>query len=76
MGEGIEKGLSAVEDAGSGGELDGYALFHASRADLLRRLRRFPEAAEAYRRALELTTNRVERRYLRRRLDEVETQRN
>ncbi|HEX5036192.1 MAG TPA: RNA polymerase sigma factor [bacterium] len=76
MGQGLEEGLEAVEAAGTGGALDAYPLFHASRADLLRRLRRFPEAAEAYRRALELTTNRVERRYLRRRLDEVEMQRN
>jgi RNA polymerase sigma-70 factor, ECF subfamily len=71
MGEGFERGLALVDDANASGELDDYALFHASRADLFRRLKRFPEAVSAYTRALELTTNRVERRYLRRRLAEV-----
>lgn len=69
MSEGYEKGLALVEDAGKSGELEEYPLFHAARADLLRRLGRVKEAASAYARALELTTNRVERRYLRRRLD-------
>jgi RNA polymerase sigma-70 factor (ECF subfamily) len=50
------------------GELDGYHLFHAARADLLRRMDRRTDAAEAYRRALELATNAVERAYLERRL--------
>jgi predicted RNA polymerase sigma factor len=53
------------------GKLDQYYLFHASRADLLRRLKRFQEAAMAYSRALTLTTNQVEPRYVRRRLSEV-----
>jgi RNA polymerase sigma-70 factor (ECF subfamily) len=52
-------------------ELDGYHLFHAARADLLRRLRRTPEAADAYRRALELATNPAEQMFLRRRLAEI-----
>ncbi len=72
MGEGLQEGLRLVEGVGASGDLEHYPLFHASRADLLRRLGRFPEAASAYARALELTTNRVERRYLRRRLDEVD----
>ncbi len=45
-------------------ELDGYHLFHAARADLLRRLDRGPEATAAYRRALELATNPAERSFL------------
>ena len=51
--------------------LDGYHLFHAARADLFRRLERSEEAAEAYRRALELTTNAYEIRFLEQRLAEV-----
>jgi len=51
--------------------LEGYHLFHATRADLLRRLERHTEAAVAYRRALELVTNPIERAYLERRLAEV-----
>ena len=52
-------------------DLEGYHLLHAARADLLRRLERPEEAAEAYRRALELTANESESRYLERRLLEV-----
>ena len=52
-------------------ELDGYHLFHAARADLLRRMGRRAEAAAAYERALGLTANAVVRRFLRRRLEEV-----
>ncbi|HSK36773.1 MAG TPA: DUF6596 domain-containing protein, partial [Actinomycetota bacterium] len=54
------------------GALDGYHLFHAARADLLRRLGRGAEAAAAYRRALELTANPVEQAFLTRRLAEVD----
>src|SRR5262245_40862001 len=45
--------------------------YHASRADLLRRLSRFDEATAAYETALSLTTNRVEQNYIRRRLAEM-----
>ena len=69
--EGLETGLRMIDELGSSGDLDSYYLFHAARADILRRLGRSPEAAEAYRRALSLTANAVERRYLRRRLHEV-----
>ena len=69
MGEGLEKGLAQVEELSS--ELDDYYLFHAARADLLRRLGRSAPALEAYQRALALTTNAVERRYLRRRMNEL-----
>jgi RNA polymerase sigma-70 factor, ECF subfamily len=71
MSEGIEKGLQRVDEIGAEGALDDYHLFHAARADLLRRLGRKPEAIKAYSRALELTRNPVEQNYLRRRLIEL-----
>jgi RNA polymerase sigma-70 factor, ECF subfamily len=71
MSEGFQKGLTLVEEAGAGGALDHYYLYHAARADLLRRLNRQQEAAMAYSRALALTTNQVEQRYIRRRLSQV-----
>jgi RNA polymerase sigma-70 factor (ECF subfamily) len=49
-------------------DLDAYHLFHATRADLLRRLDRVSEAADAYRAALERTESPVEREFLQRRL--------
>ena len=64
----LEDGLELVDRLAG---LDGYHLLHAARADLLRRLDRRDEAAAAYRRALELTTNDAETRYLGRRLLEV-----
>jgi len=51
--------------------LDGYHLFHAARADLLRRLGRFAEAAIAYRAALARTQAAPEQRFLARRLTQV-----
>jgi RNA polymerase sigma-70 factor (ECF subfamily) len=71
MSEGVEKGLRLLEEAGVSGKLDHYYLFHASRADLLRRLSRSQEAASAYTRALALATNRVEQQYIRKRLIEL-----
>ena len=71
MSEGLETGLKQVEELGASGELNSYHLYHAARADLLRRLGRSQEAAHAYRQALALTANAVERRYLRRRLAEL-----
>ena len=67
MSEGPEHGLELI---GSIGGLDGYQPLHTARADLLRRLGRNGEAAEAYRQALELTGNPVERRFIERRLAE------
>jgi len=67
----LEAGLTLVEQAGSSGKLEGYYLFHAARAELLRRLKRPEQAAQAYRRALALATNHVEQQYLRRRLTEL-----
>jgi RNA polymerase sigma-70 factor (ECF subfamily) len=71
MGEDLSHGLSMINDLGASGELDGYYLFHAARADILRRLGQFKEAGDAYEKALELATNQVERNYLMRRLREV-----
>jgi RNA polymerase sigma-70 factor, ECF subfamily len=73
MAEGPEAGLGQADHLA--GRLDRYHLFHSARADLLRRLGRTSEAADAYERALTLTTNDVERRFLRRRLNEVQVQR-
>jgi RNA polymerase sigma-70 factor, ECF subfamily len=68
LGESLERGLLLIDDLSASGELDGYHLLDAARADLLRRLGRVSEAAEAYRRAIELAANSVEQDYLRRRL--------
>jgi RNA polymerase sigma-70 factor (ECF subfamily) len=51
--------------------LDGYYLAHAARADMLRRLGKSAESLEAYRRAYELSRLEPERRFLRRRIDEI-----
>ena len=64
----VDGGLELLNRIGG---LDGYHLLHAARADLFRRLERGDEAAESYRRALELTTNEAESRFLERRLAEV-----
>ncbi|MCU0232237.1 MAG: RNA polymerase sigma factor [Acidobacteria bacterium] len=73
MAEGPARGLERLEALGAGGELDSHHLFHAARADLLRRLGRFGEAADGYRRALSTATNEAERRYLAQRLAEAQT---
>jgi RNA polymerase sigma-70 factor (ECF subfamily) len=72
MSEGYEEGLRLIEAVGASGKLDQYYSFHAARADFLRRLDRGPEARVAYLRAFELTANRVEQKYVRRRLSELE----
>jgi RNA polymerase sigma-70 factor, ECF subfamily len=71
MAEGPAAGLARI-DALEDGRLDGYHLFHAARADLLRRLGRSAEASAAYRRARDLTGNAVERAFLDRRLAELD----
>lgn len=71
MAEGAERGLAQIDELASKGVLGGYHLLPASRADLLRRLGRFAEAAAAYRDALSLTHNEAERRFLEARLAEV-----
>jgi RNA polymerase sigma-70 factor (ECF subfamily) len=68
MAEGPQRGLALIDELGASGELDRYHLFHAARADMLRRLGWSEAAAEAYRRALALMANGVERAYLERRL--------
>lgn len=68
---GLEHGLARVQELGKTGELDRYMYFHAARADLLRRLNRAAPARRAYERALGLTDNAAERRYLQRRIEEV-----
>jgi RNA polymerase sigma-70 factor (ECF subfamily) len=70
MSEGSAAGLLLMDDLADSGELDDYQWFHSSRADLLRRLGRTDEAKVAYRRALALATNPVDRAFLERRLDE------
>ncbi len=71
----IERGLRLLEDVETRGELAGYHLLPAAKADLLRRLGRRDEAAAAYRDALALVTPAPERRYLERRLREVSSSR-
>jgi RNA polymerase sigma-70 factor (ECF subfamily) len=71
MAEGPSAGLPLVDELEQRGTLSDYYLLPATRADLLRRLHRNPEAARAYRRALELAPTDAERRFLRRRLSEV-----
>jgi RNA polymerase sigma-70 factor (ECF subfamily) len=68
-----EDGLALLDDLAKREELSEFHLLPAARADLLRRLGRMAEAADAYRRALSLATNDVEVRFLRRRLAEVES---
>jgi RNA polymerase sigma-70 factor (ECF subfamily) len=73
MDAGPAAGLAIADDLLAAGALDDYRLLHSTRADLLRRLGRTGEAAAAYRRALELTANEPERRFLAGRLAECET---
>ena len=69
MSKGLDRGLAQIDELGETGELKRYHLFHAARADLLRRMGRNSEAAEAYEEALRLATNAVEQEYLRGRLN-------
>jgi RNA polymerase sigma-70 factor, ECF subfamily len=71
MSEGLERGLAQIDQVGASGALEDYHLFHAARADILRRLGRRTESAEAYAAALRLVTNQVEKDYLRERLKQV-----
>jgi RNA polymerase sigma-70 factor (ECF subfamily) len=69
--EGPEVGLDLLSAIDSNGALAGYYLLAATRADLLRRLERPLDAAEAYRQALGLATTDAERRFLQLRINEV-----
>jgi RNA polymerase sigma-70 factor (ECF subfamily) len=71
MADGPPAGLALMEALGAEGSLDDYHLFHAARADLLRRVGRRDDAARAYRRAADLAGNQTERAFLARRLAEV-----
>jgi RNA polymerase sigma-70 factor, ECF subfamily len=70
MVDGPKAGLALIDALA--GDLDGYHLFHAARADLLRRIGSSAEAAKSYGRALALVTNESERRFLEMRLHEVQ----
>jgi RNA polymerase sigma-70 factor (ECF subfamily) len=72
MVEGPQPALALIERLAAAGELDSYHLLHAARADLLRRMGSPEEAAKAYTRALALVGNESERRFLQRRLREVQ----
>ena len=71
MGRSLDEGLALLDELERRQELREFHLLHAARADVLRRLGRMPEAAEAYRRAFSLATNDVERRFLRRRISQL-----
>ena len=72
MAEGPASALALIDSPAVTGQLEDYHLLHAARADLLRRLGANAEAARSYERALELVTNNSERRFLARRLREVQ----
>jgi RNA polymerase sigma-70 factor (ECF subfamily) len=72
MADGPGVGLALLAEIEDSGALNGYYLVPATRADLLRRLGRFAEAAVGYREALPLAPAEAERRYLRERLASVE----
>jgi RNA polymerase sigma-70 factor (ECF subfamily) len=68
---GNSEALAVVDALAAAGDLDDYSLLHSARADLLRRLGSFSQAAQSYERALALVNNDSERRFLERRLQEV-----
>ncbi len=72
MAQGCEAGLQRMEELRQRGALRGYYLLPAARADLLRRLERWTDAEDAYREALALVGQDGERRFLMRRLAEVQ----
>jgi RNA polymerase sigma-70 factor (ECF subfamily) len=71
MRDGPATGLALINDILARGELENYHLAHAARADLCRRLGRMVEARVSYERALSLTQQEPERRFLERRLAEL-----
>jgi RNA polymerase sigma-70 factor, ECF subfamily len=71
MADGPASGLALVDELEESGDLSDYYLLPATRADLLRRIGRMPEAEAAYRRALELVPTAAERRFLERRIVEI-----
>jgi RNA polymerase sigma-70 factor (ECF subfamily) len=71
MSDGISAGLALVDELAASGQLDGYYLLPATRADLLRRDGRLTEAVASYEQALTLAPTDAERRYLRARLSGI-----
>ncbi len=71
MAEGPQSGLARIKELSARGDLDGYHLLYAARADLQRRAGLLKEAAANYKRAIALTGNDGERRFLQRRIEEV-----
>ena len=71
MREGPMAGLALIDSILTRGELGNYHLAHAARADFFRRLGRTAEARASYKRALSLTQQEPERRFLERRLYEL-----
>ena len=72
MRDGAEVGLNIIDEIFSRGDLVDYRLAHAARADLCRRLRRVGEAAASYERAIALTKQEPERRFLERQLRDLQ----
>src|SRR5437870_1181645 len=75
MVNGPQQGIELINDLADTGNLDDYHLLHAARADLLRRLGSTAEVAKSYDLALTLVTNESEKRFLERRLREVQSER-
>jgi len=73
MAQGPEPALKIIDKLAEGSDLENYHLLHATRADLLRRMGSYEDAAKSYGRALELATNESERRFLERRLRETQS---
>jgi len=73
MADSPRSGLALIDALAASNDLDDYHLLHAARADLLRRIGWPAEAAKSYERALSFVTNDSERRYLERRLREVQS---
>jgi RNA polymerase sigma-70 factor (ECF subfamily) len=73
MVQGPRPALALIDALAASGDLDSYHLLHSARADLLRRAGARAEAAKAYTRALALVSNDSERRFLERRLREVQS---
>jgi RNA polymerase sigma-70 factor (ECF subfamily) len=75
MADGPGQALELIDALAASNDLDNYHLLHAARADMLRRLGSAEEAAKSYERALALVTNDSERRFLERRLRQMQSAR-
>ena len=72
MCEGPEQGLRLIDDLLARDQLSNYHLAHSARADLCRRLGRIPEARASYEKALALAQQETDRRFLARRIEELQ----